>query len=189
MNDQEAYLLFKIEKGLKGLGFWDKKEYQERWKKEFSDIAAMGFAGYFLVVADFMNWAKSQDLPCGPGRGSAAGSLVAYALDITEVDPIKWNLVWERFLNRGRVSLPDVDSDFSQRRRDEVLQYVIDKYGASSVCQIGTIGTMQSRLAVKDVGRTLGVLPIELNRFSSLIPEELRGGQGDHGVTLKQCLK
>lgn len=147
-----------------------KKIYQERIDREILTINEMGFAGYFLVVADFINYAKSKGIPVGPGRGSAAGSLVAYALGITEVDPIPYNLIFERFLNPERVSMPDIDIDFCGEGRDEVIRYVTDKYGADKVAQIGTFGTMSAKAVVKDVGRVMGIPYADVDRVSKLIP-------------------
>ncbi|HEX8830874.1 MAG TPA: hypothetical protein VF705_06905 [Longimicrobium sp.] len=118
-----------------------------------------GYAGYFLITADFIGAARDKGIPVGPGRGSAAGSLVAYALGITNVCPLKFDLLFERFLNPERVSMPDVDVDFCFERRGEVIEYVRQKYGRDAVCQIVTFGTMKSRAAVKDVGRVLGFTP------------------------------
>lgn len=133
-----------------------RKEYEERLNWEIETITNMKFPEYFLIVADFINWAKEQDIPVGPGRGSGAGSLVAYAMKITDLDPLPYNLYFERFLNPERVSMPDFDIDFCQERREEVIDYVRQKYGENAVCQIGTFGTMAARSVVKDVGRTLG---------------------------------
>ena len=187
-SNQDAYLLFKAEKGLKNKGLWDQDGYQARLKYEWETICRMGFSGYYLVVSDYCQWARENDIPVGPGRGSGAGSLVAYAVGITDIDSLKHGLMFERFLNPGRVSMPDFDIDFGQRRRSEVVQYCIDKYGGEKVCQIGTTGTMKSKLAVRDVARTMGYEPSDINFFSSLIPDEARGGQGDHAVTLNKCL-
>lgn len=188
MNNQEAYLVFKTQKALRAKNLWDNNEYKERAEYELEVICRMGFASYYLVVADYCAWARDNEVPVGPGRGSGAGSLVAYAVGITDVDPIKWGLMFERFLNPGRISMPDFDVDFGKRDRSKVIQYVIEKYGHMNVCQIGTTGTMKSKLAVKDVARTMG-LPVEdHHRFSSLIPDEARGGQGGNAVTLALCL-
>ncbi|MEX2198429.1 MAG: DNA polymerase III subunit alpha, partial [Burkholderiales bacterium] len=129
--------------------------YGERLDFEIRTIIQMGFAGYFLIVADFINWARSNGVPVGPGRGSGAGSLVAYALGITDLDPITYNLLFERFLNPERVSMPDFDIDFCQDGRDKVIGYVRQKYGADSVSQIATFGTMAARAVVRDCGRVL----------------------------------
>ncbi|MEQ9618178.1 MAG: DNA polymerase III subunit alpha [Deltaproteobacteria bacterium] len=144
--------------------------YEERLETEIEIIQKMGFSGYFLVVADFINYAKSNGIPVGPGRGSAAGSLVAYALGITEVDPIPYKLIFERFLNPERISMPDIDIDFCGEGRDEVIKYVTKKYGADKVAQIGTFGTMSAKAVVKDVGRVLGIPYADVDRISKLIP-------------------
>ena len=129
--------------------------YHERLVFEVKTISQMGFPGYFLIVADFINWAKNNGVPVGPGRGSGAGSLVAYSLGITDLDPLRYNLLFERFLNPERVSMPDFDIDFCQHGRDRVIQYVKDKYGKDAVSQIATFGTMAARAAIRDVGRVL----------------------------------
>ena len=131
------------------------RAYDDRLVLELDVIRSMGFAGYFLIVADFINWAKNQGIPVGPGRGSAAGSLVAYALRITDLDPIEHGLLFERFLNPERRSMPDIDVDFCFVRRDEVIRYVREKYGADRVAQIITFGTLKGKAAIKDVGRVL----------------------------------
>ena len=118
-------------------------------------IVKMGFAGYFLIVADFIQWAKRQGIPVGPGRGSGAGSVVAWALTITDLDPMRFGLLFERFLNPERVSMPDFDIDFCQERRDEVIRYVQEKYGRDRVAQIITFGKLQARAVLRDVGRVL----------------------------------
>jgi DNA polymerase-3 subunit alpha len=130
----------------------------------------MGFPGYFLIVADFIQWAKAQQIPVGPGRGSGAGSVVAWALLITDLDPIKFGLLFERFLNPERVSMPDFDIDFCQERRDEVIAYVTREYGADRVAQIITFGKLQARAAVRDVGRVLGLPYGQVNKVAELIP-------------------
>ena len=144
--------------------------YRERLEVEIEMIKEMGFSGYFLVVSDFINYAKSRGIPVGPGRGSAAGSLVAYALGITEIDPIPYNLLFERFLNPERVSMPDIDVDFCGERRDEVIKYITEKYGADKVAQIGTFGTMSAKAVVKDVGRVLGIPYADVDKVTKLIP-------------------
>jgi len=131
------------------------KEYEDRLNVEVEIIKKMGFPGYFLIVSDFITWAKEQDIPVGPGRGSGAGSLVAYAMKITDLDPLPYNLLFERFLNPDRVSMPDFDIDFCQSRRNEVYEYVREKYGEDAVSQIGTFGTMAAKAVVRDVGRAL----------------------------------
>jgi DNA polymerase-3 subunit alpha len=134
----------------------------------------MGFAAYFLIVQDFINWAKRQRIPVGPGRGSAAGSLVAWALKITNLDPIPYDLLFERFLNIERISMPDIDVDFCERRRLEVVAYVAEKYGRDHVAQITTFGTMKAKAAVRDVGRALGMSFADTDRIAKLIPEEMK---------------
>ena len=147
-------------------------EIQERLEYELSVISneRADYAGYFLIVQDFINWAKDHGIPVGPGRGSAAGSLVAYVIGITDVDPIQFDLLFERFLNPDRVSMPDIDVDFCYERRGEVIEYVRQKYGKESVGQIITFGTMKSRAVIKDVGRVLGFEPAETDRLAKLVP-------------------
>ncbi|HYR06897.1 MAG TPA: DNA polymerase III subunit alpha [Longimicrobium sp.] len=142
----------------------------ERVEYELGVITSLKYSGYFLITADFIRWARDHDIPVGPGRGSAAGSIVAYCMGITDCCPIKFDLLFERFLNPERVSMPDVDVDFCFERRGEVIEYVRDKYGRDAVGQIITFGTMKSRAVVKDVGRTLGFLPAETDRLAKLIP-------------------
>ncbi len=144
--------------------------YGERLEYELGVIAAMGFPGYFLIVADFIQWAKAQGIPVGPGRGSGAGSVVAWALTITDLDPLRFGLLFERFLNPERISMPDFDIDFCQDRRDEVIDYVRREYGADRVAQIITFGKLQARAAVRDVGRVLGLPFGQVNRVAELIP-------------------
>jgi len=145
-------------------------EIQKRLEYELSVIQRMGFSDYFLIVQDVVNWAKGNGIVVGPGRGSAAGSLVAYLLNITNIDPLKYNLMFERFLNPDRVSMPDIDLDFADTRRDEVIRYVENKYGKEHVAQIITFGTMAARAAVRDVGRVLGLPYIYCDRVAKLIP-------------------
>jgi DNA polymerase-3 subunit alpha len=145
-------------------------EVKERLRYELGVITKTGYAGYFLIVADFIRAAREKDIPVGPGRGSAAGSLVAYCLRITDVCPLRFDLLFERFLNPERVSMPDIDVDFCFERRGEVIEYVREKYGRDSVGQIITFGTLKSRAAVKDVGRTLGFTPAETDSLAKLIP-------------------
>lgn len=149
--------------------------YLDRLEEELSLLKDMGFAGYFLVVADFINWAKEQKIPVGPGRGSAAGSLVAFALKITDIDPIKHKLIFERFLNPARMSLPDIDVDFCIFGRDKVIKYVVEKYGKDRVAQIATFGTLKAKAAIKDVGRALGVAYSEADKVAQLIPAPRQG--------------
>ena len=144
--------------------------YHDRLDYELSIINEMGFPGYFLIVADFIQWAKAQDIPVGPGRGSGAGSLVAFALDITTLDPLRWGLLFERFLNPERVSMPDFDIDFCQDRREEVKSYVQEKYGHDRVAQIITFGSLQARAALRDVGRVLEMPYGQVDRIAKLVP-------------------
>ncbi|MBY6162317.1 DNA polymerase III subunit alpha [Mameliella alba] len=148
------------------------EEYQERLDFELGIIEGMGFPGYFLIVADFIQWAKDHDIPVGPGRGSGAGSLVAYALTITDLDPLRYSLLFERFLNPERVSMPDFDIDFCMDRREEVIQYVQDKYGHDRVAQIITFGALLSKAAVRDMGRVLQMPYGQVDRLSKMIPVE-----------------
>jgi DNA polymerase-3 subunit alpha len=158
-----------------------KEKYLARLDFELGVIDRMGFNGYFLIVADFINWAKTHDIPVGPGRGSGAGSLVAFSLRITDLDPIPNFLLFERFLNPERISMPDFDIDFCQDRRQEVIQYVTEKYGSGSVSQIITYGKLQTRAAIKDVGRVLGMTFAEVDQVTKLVPEKL-------GITLKEAI-
>ena len=145
-------------------------EYVARLEFETKTIVQMGFAGYFLIVADFINWAKRNGVPVGPGRGSGAGSLVAYSLGITDLDPLRYELLFERFLNPERVSMPDFDIDFCQDGRESVIDYVKQKYGAESVSQIATFGTMAAKAAVRDVGRVLDLPYTFCDGIAKLIP-------------------
>jgi DNA polymerase-3 subunit alpha len=145
-------------------------KYEARLELELGTIIKMGFAGYFLIVADFINWAKSNGVPVGPGRGSGAGSLVAYSLGITDLDPLRYDLLFERFLNPERVSMPDFDIDFCERGRDRVIEYVKQKYGAQSVSQIATFGTMAARAVVRDVGRVMEWSYTRTDELAKLIP-------------------
>ena len=147
-----------------------RKVYRERLRSELDTICKMGFSAYFLVVSDFIFHARKNDIPVGPGRGSAAGSLVAYALGITALDPIRHKLIFERFLNPERISMPDIDVDFCAEHRDEIIRYVTEKYGTEKVAQIGTFGTMSSKAVIKDVGRVLGLPYAEVDRLSKMIP-------------------
>jgi len=147
------------------------KKYEARLRDELAMIERTGFAGYFLIVADFINWAKRNGIPVGPGRGSGAGSLVAYSLKITDIDPIQFNLLFERFINPERISMPDFDVDFCQDRRGEVIDYVSKKYGAGNVCQIITFGKLQARAVIKDVGRWFN--PNRPNHFFQIADSNL----------------
>ncbi len=147
------------------------EEYERRLDYELEIIHKMGFSGYFLIVADFIEHARRQGIPVGPGRGSAAGSLVAYCLRITNIDPIKYGLLFERFLNPQRISMPDIDIDFCMDGRDQVIQYVAEKYGRDNVSQIITFGTMKARAVIRDVGRSLNIPLSEVDRIAKLVPE------------------
>jgi len=159
-----------------------KPVYQKRLEYELDVIEKMGFTSYFLIVQDFINWAKEHGIPVGPGRGSGAGSLVAYCLRITDLDPMPYNLLFERFLNPERISMPDFDIDFCQDRRQEVIQYVTGKYGQENVSQIITYGKLQARAALKDVGRVLGMTYAEVDVISKILPDKL-------GITLDEALE
>ena len=160
----------------------ERPRYVARLEFEITTILQMGFPGYFLIVADFINWAKTHDVPVGPGRGSGAGSLVAYSLGITDLDPLRYNLLFERFLNPERVSMPDFDIDFCQDGRDRVIDYVKAKYGAESVSQIATFGTMAAKAVVRDVGRVLDLGYNFCDQLAKLIPFQ----PGKH-ITLKDA--
>lgn len=152
----------------------NKEDYVARLNTEIDLITSMGFIGYFLVVSDFIQWARANGIPVGPGRGSAAGSLIAWALEITNIDPLKYNLLFERFLNPERVSMPDIDIDFCIQGRDTVIQYVRDKYGHDNVCNIITFGTMLAKGVIKDVARALGFPFEDANALTNLIPDQLK---------------
>jgi len=160
----------------------ERPRYLERLVFEVKTIIHMGFPGYFLIVADFINWAKNNGVPVGPGRGSGAGSLVAYSLGITDLDPLQYDLLFERFLNPERVSMPDFDIDFCQDGRDRVIDYVKNKYGHESVSQIATFGTMAAKAVIRDVGRVLGMGYNYVDSIAKLIPNQL-------GITLKDAIK
>lgn len=185
---QEEYFVYLCQQGLEKLRDQalipaDQYElYQERLKIETDLIIEMGFTGYFLITSDFILWAKEQNIPVGPGRGSAAGSLVAWAMSITNVDPIKYNLLFERFLNPERVSMPDIDIDFCIEGREKVINYVKEKYGHENVCQIITFGTMMAKGVIKDVARTLGFPFQDANNLTNLVPDQLK-------ISLNECLE
>jgi DNA polymerase-3 subunit alpha len=149
------------------------ESYQERLTREIATIKQMRFPGYFLIVWDFIRYARENHIPVGPGRGSAAGSLVSYCLKITDIDPMQYGLLFERFLNPERISMPDIDIDFCTNRRNEVINYVTQKYGRENVCQIITFGTMAAKAAIKDAGRSLDMPYAEVDRIAKLIPSEL----------------
>jgi DNA polymerase III, alpha subunit len=159
----------------------DGSTYRDRLESELEVIEKMGYVEYFLIVWDFIHYAKSNDIPVGPGRGSAAGSIVAYSLAITEIEPIKYNLIFERFLNPERVSMPDIDVDFCIDRRQEVIDYVVQKYGKDKVSQIITFGTLKAKAAVRDVGRALNASYAEADSIAKAIPAEL-------GMTISKAL-
>jgi DNA polymerase-3 subunit alpha len=150
-----------------------RETYEKRLQQELEMIRSMGFAGYFLIVSDFIHYARMKNIPVGPGRGSAAGSLVAYATGITSIDPIRYNLFFERFLNPDRISMPDIDTDFCPEGRDEIIRYVTEKYGSDKVSQIITFGKMQARAVIRDVGRALSIPYGEVDRIAKLIPNVL----------------
>src|SRR5689334_12399752 len=157
-------------------------EYEQSLSREISIIHQMNFSGYFLIVWDFIRYAKDHNIPVGPGRGSAAGSLVSYALGITDIDPLQHELLFERFLNPERVSMPDIDIDFCMNRRGEVIEYVTHKYGRENVAQIITFGTMAAKAAIKDVGRAMDIPYVDVDRIAKMVPAQLN-------ITLDQALK
>ncbi|MBR3460039.1 MAG: DNA polymerase III subunit alpha [Clostridia bacterium] len=178
----EEYLRKLCSEGMKRrFGDNPDKKYVDRLEYEIKVIADMGFVDYFLIVWDFIHYAKTHGVPVGPGRGSGAASIVAYTLDITDIDPLKYNLLFERFLNPERITMPDIDVDFCYERRQEVIDYVIEKYGADHVAQIITFGTMAARAVVRDVGRVLRVPYNEVDRIAKLIPQMLK-------ITIRQAL-
>ena len=177
------YFRAKCYEGLKiRYGNNPKQEYVDRLEYELSVINDMGYVDYFLIVADFIQYARDNGIPVGPGRGSGAGSICAYCMGITNIDPIKYNLIFERFLNPERVSMPDIDVDFCYERRQEVIDYVIDKYGADHVSQIVTFGTMKARAALRDVGRAMGLSYATVDNVAKKIPRVL-------GITIEDALK
>ncbi|TAK06356.1 MAG: DNA polymerase III subunit alpha [Candidatus Manganitrophaceae bacterium] len=185
---REAYLASLAQKGLelrfeqsRGRAATLRPLYEERLKKELDVINKMGYAGYFLIVWDIINYARTSNIPVGPGRGSAAGSLVAYALKITDIDPIEYGLIFERFLNPERITLPDIDMDFCMDRREEVIRHVTQKYGADHVSQIITFGTMAAKAAIRDVARVLELPYAEADKLAKLIPNTLN-------ITLDEAL-
>jgi DNA polymerase-3 subunit alpha len=181
-RDAFEYLVELCEKGLDKRYLKSTPELQERLRFELRTIREMGFADYFLIVWDFIRFAKTHGIGVGPGRGSAAGSLVAYCLEITDIDPIKYDLLFERFLNPGRKTMPDIDIDFSVHGRDRVINYVAEKYGRDQVAQIITFGTMMARAAVRDAGRVLDIPYGTVDKIAKLIPEGPK-------VYLDDCLK
>ena len=181
--DTFSYLKELCEKGLvKRYGDPPPEELKERLAYELDTIKNMGYVDYFLIVWDFIRFAKSQGIAVGPGRGSAAGSIVSYCLEITNIDPIRYQLIFERFLNPERVSMPDIDIDFCYERRQEVIDYVYEKYGKDKVVQIITFGTMAARMAVRDVGRAMNIPYAQVDKVAKMIPMEL-------GITIEKALK
>lgn len=180
--DAASYLRKLCGEGAAGRYGTVSREIRERLEYELSTIESMGFVEYFLIVWDFIRYARSRDIVVGPGRGSAAGSVVAYCLGITNIDPLKYNLIFERFLNPERVSMPDIDVDFCYERRGEVIDYVVEKYGRDRVSQIITFGTMKARAAVRDVGRVLDMGYSQTDTLAKMIPTEL-------GMTLDRAMK
>ncbi len=181
-NDEMEYLTYLTYKGAEKKYGEITTEVKERIDYELDVIRNMGFPGYFLIVQDFINEAKKMDVMVGPGRGSAAGSVVAYCTGITNIDPIKYNLLFERFLNPERVTMPDIDVDFDDEGRERVLKYVVDKYGENRVAQIVTFGTMAAKSSIKDVGRVLNVPLADTDRLSKLVPET-------PGITLEKAFE
>jgi len=178
---KEEYLSELCELGLKTRNLEATQEIKQRLEHELKTIRDMGFISYFLIVWDFINYAKNNSIPVGPGRGSAAGSLVSYLLGITDINPLQYGLLFERFLNPERIGLPDIDIDFCYERRAEVINYVTKKYGQENVAQIITFGTMQARAVVRDVGRVMGLSYADVDRIAKMIPS-------DPGITLKDAL-
>lgn len=167
----EAYFRKLASDGIKNrYGENPNKEIVDRAEYEMSVISKMGYVDYYLIVWDFINYAKSQGIPVGPGRGSGAGSIIAYAIGITDIDPIKYNLLFERFLNPERISMPDFDVDFCYERRGEVIDYVTRKYGADHVSQIITFGTLAAKNVIRNVGRVLNVPLPEVDKIAKMIP-------------------
>ena len=177
----DDYLKILCKQGVQDLYGDLNPELENRLNHEFKVIEQMGFAGYFLISADFVKFAKDKSIPVGPGRGSAAGSLVSYSLGITTIDPIKHKLLFERFLNPDRISMPDIDIDFCIERRGEVIDYIKNQYGEKSVTQIITFGKMKARQAVRDVGRVLGYSFGETDRLAKMIPTTIN-------ITLEEAM-
>lgn len=178
----EAYLRKTCYEGLEKRYHPVTEALKERLEYELGIITQMGFVDYFLIVGDFIRYAKDQGIPVGPGRGSAAGSIVAYTLEITNIDPIKYQLLFERFLNPERVSMPDIDIDFCYERRQEVIDYVVRKYGTECVSQIITFGTLSAKAVIRDVGRAINMPYIEVDKIAKMIPNELK-------MTIKKALE
>ena len=183
--DSPTYLRKLCDEGFARRYSQAKPEYRKQLDYELDMIEKMGFTDYFLIVSDFVRYAKSRGIPVGPGRGSAAGSMVSYCLEITDIDPMKYDLYFERFLNPERVSMPDIDMDFGDTRRGEVVEYVRKKYGDDHVAQIVTFGTMAARAAIRDVGRALNMTYAEVDVVAKLVP----AGPGALHITLQEALK
>ena len=193
-SDLESYLIARAEVGLKERFSEfpytvDQDEYRARLKLELDIIIGMKFPGYFLIVADFINWAKKSSIPVGPGRGSGAGSLVAFALRITDLDPLPYNLLFERFLNPERISMPDFDVDFCQERRGEVIDYVTQKYGQTHVGQIGTFSQLKAKSVIKDVARCMEVPFAEVNAITKLLPNTYKDNGNVKPITIDKALE
>ncbi len=182
MQNQEAYLEHLTWTGAKKRYETITPEIEERINFELFTIKTMGFAGYFLIVSDFIVAGKDLGVFVGPGRGSAAGSVVAYCIGITNIDPIKYNLLFERFLNPDRKSMPDIDTDFDDEGRQKVMDYVVEKYGKNQVAQIITYGTMAAKMSIKDVARVMDLPLSESNALAKLVPDR-------PGTSLKKVLK
>ncbi len=178
----DAYMVQQAQQGLEKRYSTITPDIQKRLDFELGVISEMGYAGYFLIVQDFIQFAKNQGIPVGPGRGSAAGSLVSYALGITNIDPLRYGLLFERFLNPERISMPDIDIDFADRERDRVIDYVVKKYGSENVAQIITFGSMAARAVVRDVGRVMGMTYGDVDTIAKLVPME-------PGITLDEALE
>ena len=176
-----SYLRQLCQEGLKKRYKKITEEVQQRLEYELNIIEEMGYVDYFLIVWDFIKYAKDQDIMVGPGRGSAAGSIVSYCLQITNIDPIQYQLLFERFLNPERVSMPDIDVDFCYERRQEVIDYVVEKYGEDHVAQIVTFGTMAARAVIRDVGRALNLPYGEVDKVAKMIPTTL-------GITIEKLV-
>jgi DNA polymerase-3 subunit alpha len=181
-ENEEAFLRHLAREGVKRRYATVTPEAEERLEYELKTICQVGYARYFLIVRDFIDYARANGIGVGPGRGSAAGSLVSYSLGITDIDPLRFNLLFERFLNPERVSMPDIDIDFAYEHRDKVINYVIGRYGRESVSQIITFGTMAARAVVRDVGRAIGLTYAEVDRVAKMVP-------GDLGMTLPKALE
>lgn len=183
-SDEDSYFKYKcvegLEKRLKNIDTNLHSKYKKRLKDEMEIIISMKFCGYMLIVWDFINYAKNNDIPVGPGRGSAAGSLVAFSLNITDIDPIKYDLLFERFLNPERISMPDIDTDFCQRKRHLIFEYMKNKYGQFNVAQVITFGKMLAKSVIRDVGRVLGYPIKEVDELAKLIPTQI-------GITLEEA--